>query len=242
LKRLQEIISEIFETGQFTSSGFLGGKYVKLFEEELTKFLGRPTATVNSGTSALICALWAAGIRAGDEVILPAFSFKATKNAVLALQAKPKYVDVNPNSPLMQVDKIRIGKKTKAVIVVHLFGLLCDKPDVKVPIIEDACQAFGVPGVGFGDYTCYSGYPTKRINTMEGGWISTANIGRIKDLRNHGFQGEFGLNLRMPEINAAMGYIQLINYIARPIEWKLYNYTLSPKGKCPNADNWAKQY
>jgi dTDP-4-amino-4,6-dideoxygalactose transaminase len=228
-------ITEILRNKQFTNSSHEGGKYVQLFEEALTKFLHKPTIVVNSGTSALLTSLWLAGVRAGDEVIIPAYSFVATKNAVEILQAKPVYVDIDLKTYTMKTDEIKITKNTKAIIIVHLYGNVCKMPAVQIPVIEDACQAFGVDGVGKGDYTCYSFYPTKRINTMEGGAVSCKNPDSVRDFRNHGEGG--GLNLRMPEINAALGWMQMQNYRPKKIPFKHYDYTLSPPGQCPNADS-----
>ena len=235
MKRLREIINEIFETGEFTNSTFRGGKYVRLFEHELTQFLGKETITVNSGTSALITALWLAGVRAGDKVSVPAYSFKATKNAVLALQAIPLYVDVKKDTCRMDTSKI---KPSKAVIIVDLFGYKAEIPrDFNHPIIRDACQNFS-DKIEFTDFTAFSFYPTKRINTMEGGAVVCDYPDAVRWYRNHGYAG---LNLRMNEVSACMGYLQMKegNFMT-PVPVKHYDYVLSPPGECPNADRLLK--
>ncbi len=238
---MKRYIEEIFETGQFTSSSHEGGKYVQLFEGELTKFLGRPTVTVNSGTSALIAALKSAGLGIGSIVAIPAYSFIATKNAVLSIGAKPYYVDIKEDGT---IDLDKLPNAYDAVMVVDLYGKVADIPNTDQPVIEDAAQAFGVPGTGEGDFVCYSFYPTKRINTMEGGAVTCDDPDEIRFFRNHTapmpYGNSWGLNLRMNEISAAMGYEQITNYIAKPIEIRKYNYTLSPPGQCPNADALLK--
>jgi len=235
-------IKEIFESGQFTNSSLDGGKYVQLFERELTTYLKRPTVAVNSGTSALIMSLWLAGVRAGDEVIIPAYSFRATKNAVLALQAKPVYVDIKLDNYCIDPKGIdeKVTKKTKAIIVVDLYGNISPIRFIDdIPVIEDACQALGTIEKIRANYTCFSFYPTKIVNTMEGGAITCRDFDatNVKDLRNHGFLCGFGYNMRMNEVSAMMGYIQMLNFIPRKPEIKRYDYTLSPKGECPNADS-----
>ena len=235
-------IKEIFDSGQFTNSSMNGGKYVQLFERELSTYLKRPTVAVSSGTSALILSLWAAGVRAGDEVIIPAYSFRATKNAVLALQAKPVYADISLDNYCILAREIdeKVTDRTKAIIIVDLYGNISPIRFIDdIPVIEDACQALGTIKKIRADYTCFSFYPTKIVNTMEGGAVTCRDFDatNIKDLRNHGFLMGFGFNMRMNEISALMGYVQMLNFIPRPPEIKHYDYTLSPRGLCPNADS-----
>ena len=237
--KAQEIFKEILESGQFTDSSLRGGKYVQLFEKALTDYLGKPTIVVNSGTSALIVSLWLAGVRAGDEVIIPAYSFQATKSAVLALQAVPKYCDIKDDYT-MKLDRRKITRKTKAIIIVDLYGNICEYPLTHIPIIEDACQALGTihPDAICADFTCFSFYPTKIVNTMEGGAITVQHeeqADAIRKLRTY----PDGLNFRMPEINATMGWLQMQDFKGGLPDnyFQPYSYTLSPPGLCPVADS-----
>lgn len=241
---LIDAIKEIIDSGQYTNSTVRGGKWVKKFENQLSKYLKKPTICVNSGTSAIILSLKMAGVKAGDEVIIPAYGFIATKNAVLALQATPVYVDINPNTFCMDVKKAIITKNfsnsPKAIIITDLYGNICDVPNTMgyIPIIEDACQALGTIKECRADYTCFSFYPTKIINAMEGGAIACNDPWKVRQLRTY----PDGLNYRMGEINACIGYHNMLDFEGgRPKNWyKHYDYTLSPKGECPNADYASK--
>jgi len=122
------------------------------------------------------------------------------------------------------------------VILVDLYGniagdLWCDD----VPVIEDACQALGTIKECRADFTVFSFYPTKVLGTMEGGAIACKSPTQVRLQRTY----PDGLNYRMPEINAAMGYLQMINFEPKQIPKKHYNYTLSPRGECPIADKVA---
>ena len=156
---------------------------------------------VTSATTALHLAVIALDVKAGDEVIVPAFTWVSTANVVLYQGAKVVFVDVDPitfNLDLKDLRK-RITKRTKAIIPVHLFGLCADMDQIKelangIPLIEDgACAAGsgykGVPAGGLGTIGCFSFHPRKSVTTGEGGMVTTnddrlAEI--IKSLRNHG--------------------------------------------------------
>ena len=227
-EELKLIIDDVIRTGQYTSSAHNGGKYVQAFEEELHKYLGKETILVNSGTSALITALHLSGVGHGDQVIIPAYSFRATKNAVIAVGAEPVCVDIKLTDFTIDPSKIIITGRTKAIIAVHLYGNVADINAIKkrvdgIKIIEDSAQAFGSVAPNgnkagtLGDYGCFSFYPSKIINTMEGGAItvnSQVDQHNAKLFRNHGsdnYGGDpiWGLNLRMNEISAGMGLTQL---------------------------------
>lgn len=156
---------------------------------------------VTSCTTALHLALLALGIKDGDEVLVPAFTWVATANAVLFCNAKPVLVDVDPLT--FNIDPSQIAEKltdrTKAIIPVHLFGLCADiqairavAPDLK--IVEDAAcasgaECFDVPAGGLGDIGCFSFHPRKSITTGEGGMVTTNDdelAEKINRLRNHG--------------------------------------------------------
>ena len=163
----------------------------------------------------------------------------ATENAVLALQALPIYIDIKEDYT-MDMDELKRTHCTrlKAIVIVDLFGNICDYPEFSVPpIIEDACQALGTIQEIRANYTCFSFYYSKIVHAGgEGGAITTTDPDEVRRLRTY----PDGLNYRMPEINAAIGYHNLLNMVRKKPEVKLYNYTLSPPGECPNADRLLK--
>ena len=208
------------------------GPEVTSFEAEFSKMVGeRECVAVNSGTSALHLSLIALGIGPGDEVIVPSFTFAATANVVSLVGATPKFVDIDPKTYCLQPELIltAITTKTKAIIVVHLYGLPADMKNVcqiakdhSLLVIEDAAQAHmaSIDGkmVGtFGDAAAFSFYPTKNMTSGEGGMIvlresDKAHICRL--LRNQGMEKKYqnelpGFNLRMTDIHAAIGRVQL---------------------------------
>ena len=214
-------------------SGILAqGPEVKSFEAEFSKIVGgRECVAVNSGTSALHLSLISLGISAGDEVIVPSFTFAATANVVALVGATPVFVDIDPKTYCINPESIELAitKKTKAIIVVHLYGLAADMERImaiaklhSLMVIEDAAQAHlaSISGVNvgtFGDGAAFSFYPTKNMTSGEGGMIvlnnsKTARICRL--LRNQGMETRYqneitGFNLRMTDIHAAIGRCQL---------------------------------
>ncbi len=220
-------------------SGLLAqGAEVANFEKEFSKFVeDRECVAVNSGTSALHVALLTLGIGKGDEVIIPSFTFAATANSVALTGATPVFVDINPQT--FCIDPLEIANaitaKTKAIQVVHLYGLPASMLEImkiakkhKLLVIEDAAQAHlanigGKPVGSFGDAAAFSFYPTKNMTSGEGGMIvykdsSVARIARL--FRNQGMEKRYeneivGYNLRMTEIHAAIGRVQLSNLVAR---------------------------
>ncbi len=210
------------------------GKEVEQFENMIKEYLGvKHCFAVTSGTAALHLSMMALGIKPGDEVIVPAFTFPATANVVEVIGANVKFVDVNIEDYCINIEQVEaaINKHTKAIIVVHEFGYpvemtpfnqLGKKYDLK--IIEDAACALGSKNgndfVGTqSDIGCFSLHPRKAITTGEGGLITTNNDEHakiIKQLRNHGIDYESGkprfvvpgLNYRMNNIQAAMGIAQ----------------------------------
>jgi len=210
------------------------GPKVREFESLFAKFIGAENAVaVNSGTAALHCALYAAGIKPGDEVITTPFSFVATANSILMQGAKPVFADIEEGSCNINVKNIeeKITKKTKAVIAVDLYGHPYDYEGMKkiaerhsLQIIEDACQAIGAECNGrkcgtLGDIGTFSFYATKNITTAEGGMLTTGSdefAELARRFRHHG-QSEktryeyfdLGFNYRMTDINAAIGVEQL---------------------------------
>lgn len=180
------------------------GPRVKEFEDYWNLFTGsKNSIAVTSCTTALHLALITAGINAGDEVIVPAFTWVATANAVEYTGAVPVFCDIDLNTFNIDVTKIesRITEKTKAIIPVHLFGLAVEMDAVmaiarkhNLKVIEDAACGFGayykeVHAGNFGDFGCFSFHPRKAITTGEGGMITTNNsedAETLRSLRDHG--------------------------------------------------------
>ena len=164
----------------------------KIFEEEFCKRFEVPDAiAVNSGTSALIAALWSLDLKPGDEVITTPFTFIATSNAILICGAKPVFVDCNLQTGNMDCERIEaaITPDTKAIGLVHFLGIPCDMDHVlrvadqyQLKVIEDCALAIGACYKGkhvglFGDVGCFSFYPVKHITTGEGGMFVTRHAG-----------------------------------------------------------------
>ncbi|MCD6300929.1 MAG: DegT/DnrJ/EryC1/StrS family aminotransferase [Staphylothermus sp.] len=214
-------------------SGILAhGPEVEAFEKEFAEYIGvKYAVAVANGTAALDLALKAIGVKEGDEVITTPFTFIATANAILFQRAKPVFADIDPKTYNLDQNEVleKITNKTKAIIVVHLYGQPADMKafkeiaeDHKLYLIEDSAQAHGAEFMGqktgsFGDVAIFSFYPTKNMTTGEGGMVTTNNkeiADRVKLLRNHGqsekyLHVELGWNLRMTSIAAAIGRAQL---------------------------------
>jgi dTDP-4-amino-4,6-dideoxygalactose transaminase len=214
-------------------SGMLAqGPEVAAFEEEFSQLVGGlHSVALNSGTSALHMAFLAGGIGAGDEVIVPSFSFAATANAVALTGATPVFVDIELDT--FNIDpaafEAAITPRTKAVMPVHLYGHpaamgqildIAKKHDLQV--YEDAAQAVaasldGTPVGAFGLAASFSFYPTKNMTSGEGGMVTTpdATLARaVRVLRNQGMEKRYenevvGFNTRMTDIHAAIGRVQL---------------------------------
>jgi len=223
-------ITKLLESGTLTNSSFGGGEVVRKFEKKMAEFLGTKYAVaVSSGTMALRLALAAAGVKKGDEVIVPAYTFPAAEHEIKSLGAIPVRVDINIIDYTISYESVRkkITKKAKAIIPVHIFGNLCMMNFVKqiaadygLKIIEDCAQSLGTTSNNkqtgtFGDYGCFSFYPTKIITTIEGGLITTKtkyDYERLLAMRNHGKAEDGsisqGTNARMTEINAVIGCSQ----------------------------------
>ena len=226
------LVTSILRNGALTSSANLGGKYVQTFEKSAASFVKSKYAiAVNSGTAALQAALYALDIKQGDEVLVPSFTFVATANAVVSTGAKPVFVDILKDNYTIDPEDLqkKITKKTRAIIPVHLYGNVAYVKQLSeiskkhnIPIIEDSAQSLGSTYKGkhtgtFFDMGCFSMYPAKVMTAGEGGFIVTDNK-KLRDkllmIRNHGMLNGydtrvFGLNLRLPEINAAIASIQM---------------------------------
>lgn len=210
-----------------------GGKYLVKFEEEFAKYCGVNYASgCTSGTSALHLALLAADIKPGDEVIVPDFTMISTAAAVKYVGATPVFVDATSDTFNINANRIadKVTKNTKAIIVVHAFGVPCDMVKINIIaklynliIIEDAAEAHGATYDGkkvgsLGDIACFSFYGNKMITTGEGGMVVTNNktfIDKVNYYKNQAFSENrfihhnIGYNYRMTNIQAAIGLAQL---------------------------------
>jgi dTDP-4-amino-4,6-dideoxygalactose transaminase len=208
------------------------GPEVAAFESEFSAFVsGRHCIAVNSGTSGLHMALIAVGVRPGDEVIVPSFTFAATANSVCLAGGKPVFVDIDPRTFNIDPAAIEaaITPRTRGIQPVHLYGQPAAMDQIhaiakkhNLFIVEDACQAHlatfnGTPVGAFGDAGVFSFYPTKNMTSGEGGMITTADdeIARTSRLlRNQGMEKRYenevvGFNTRMTDIHAAIGRVQV---------------------------------
>lgn len=222
-------------TAVLRSSRLSQGPALHSFEKALAAYVRVDHAVaLNSGTSALQLALRALKIGDGDEVILPSFSFMAVTNAVLTANATPIYVDIAPDTLNLDPKKIEplLNPRTKAIIVVHTFGLPAPVSEVaaiarrhRLSLIEDSCEALGTEVNGrkagsFGDVGIFAFYPNKQITTGEGGALvtnSAALADTVRSLSNQGRQpspqwfqhAEAGFSYRLSEMNCALGLQQL---------------------------------
>jgi len=208
------------------------GEYVERFEKEFAAHLGRRFAlAVSNGTAALHLAVLAAGVNAGDEVIVPSFTFAATANCVLYVGARPVFVDIDPDSYNIDPEGLEtsISHRTKAIIVVHYGGQTADMDPIleiakkkNVRVIEDATEAHGATykkakAGALGEIGCFSFYPNKNMTTGEGGMFVTDDeqiLKKVRLLRNHGQDSRFhhvtiGYNYKLTDIQATLGLVQL---------------------------------
>jgi dTDP-4-amino-4,6-dideoxygalactose transaminase len=218
------------------SQSLILGPFVERFEKNLAAYCGVKHAIgVTSGTDALLLALMAIGIKPGDEVICPAFTFFATASGVARLGAKPVFVDIEPDSFNIDPRKIQaaITKKTRAIIPVHLFGQVARMEAINeiacrngLLVVEDAAQAigakrFGKPACSMGFVGCLSFYPTKNLGAFgDAGAVCTnddALADRLRLLREHGmrpryYYKEIGGMFRIAALQAAVLDVKL-NYL-----------------------------
>ncbi len=221
----QQVLDGI--AGLIDRSSFILGENVRGLEAEIAAYAGAQHAVgMSSGTDAQLVALMALDIKAGDEVIVPTFTFFATAGVVARLGAKPVFVDLDPatfNTTGWQVEAA-ITPRTKAIMPVHLFGQVADMPAILeaaaafgIPVIEDACQSMGAKGWGkhagqFGEMTAFSFYPTKNLGAFGDAGLTlirddAALAARVRRLRVHGMEPvymhhEVGINGRLDEMQA----------------------------------------
>ena len=226
------------------STQFINGSHVKEFQSELASYLGvKHVITCGNGTDALQIAMMALGLRPGDEVITPSFTYIATTEVVALLGLKPVFVDCDSDTFNISANEIEkaITKKTKAIVPVHLFGQSCNMKEIiqiankyNLFVIEDNAQAIGSTYYGFsenkktgtiGDIGCTSFFPSKNLGCYgDGGAIMTNNDElneKIRMIANHGqskryYHEVIGCNSRLDNIQAAVLRIklrELDNYI-----------------------------
>ncbi|MCX8021918.1 MAG: DegT/DnrJ/EryC1/StrS family aminotransferase [Syntrophorhabdaceae bacterium] len=218
LKKIGEILSE---------QKLILGDYVKLLEKTIGEYTGVPYAiSCANGTDALILSLMALGIKEGDEVITTPYTFFSTASSIALLGGRPVFVDIDERDLNINPEFIEaaITPKTKAIMVVHLFGKLCDMKPIEdiadrygLSLIEDMAQSLGARKDGkmagsFGDIAALSFYPTKNLGGIgEGGMVLTKreDLGeKVKKLRVHGMgqvpyiHEMLGINSRLDEIKA----------------------------------------
>ena len=226
----KKYLNDCIDTGWVSSEG----SYVGLFENKFAKKIGRKHAiAVANGTAAIDIAVEAIGIKQNDEVIVPSFTIISCILQILRVGAVPVFVDADPATWNMDVSQIesKITSKTKAIMVVHIYGLSVDmKPVIniakkyKLKLIEDSAEMIGQkymnkPCGSFGDISTFSFYSNKHVTTGEGGMVFTNDDNlaeKCRELRNLCFQKEkrfvhkdLGWNFRMTNLQAALGLAQL---------------------------------
>ena len=226
----KKYLNECIDTGWISSEG----PFIKRFEEEMASYVGRKFGVaVSNGSAALDIAVRALGIKEGDEVIMPTFTIISPAQSVVYAGGKPVLVDADAQTWCMDVKQIeaKITPKTRAIIVVHIYGFPTDMDLVialankyKLHIIEDAAEMHGQTYKGrqcgsFGHISIFSFYPNKHITTGEGGMIMTDDetlAEKCKYYRNLCFKPErrfvheeLGWNYRMTNLQAAVGVAQL---------------------------------
>lgn len=265
----KKYLNECIDTGWISSEG----PFINKFEKEFASRMGRRHGiAVTNGTAAIDAAVEAIGIKKGDEVIVPTFTIISCLHQIIRLGAVPVLVDADPktwNINISQLEK-KISSKTRAIMVVHIYGLpvemdpvekICKKYNLK--LIEDSAELIGQyyknrPCGSFGEISTVSFYPNKHITTGEGGMILTDDddlAEKCRELRNLCFQRkkrfvheQLGWNLRMSNIQAALGLAQLerLDKFINKKRWigNLYNKLLSdlttiqlPLSKTEYAEN-----
>ena len=218
-------VAEVLASGMVAQ-----GKRVAELEGEWAEFVGvKHAIAMSNGTVALMSIFAGIGLEPGDEVITVSHTFAATANAILFTGATPVFVDIEPDTYLIDAKKIEaaITPRTRAICPVHLFGLVADMDMIQaiadrhgLAVVEDACQAHGAmfrgrPAGSFGS-GAFSLYATKNMTTAEGGFVTTSDD-RLADwlrlYRNQGMRARYpfemlGYNFRMTDIAAAIGLAQ----------------------------------
>ncbi|MGA1848607.1 MAG: DegT/DnrJ/EryC1/StrS family aminotransferase [Thermoplasmatota archaeon] len=263
----RKAVLDVLESGMYVK-----GPRAEELEGVFKDLVGSPYAvSCSSGSTALMLAFKALGVGPGDEVIVPSHTFIATINGFWHFGARPRFVDIDPMTYTMDAEQVRdaVNERTAAVLPVHLYGHPADMgplidiaEEKEIALIGDAAQAHGARYKGvdvgaIGDMTCYSFFPSKVVTVAgEGGLITCDDeelYGLLKALRNHGrYDGErdistmAGFNMRLPEIAAAVGLVQL-KHMDGWIETRreiarVYNEELSGLEwlETPDEMEWAK--
>ena len=224
----REAVDRVLRSGMLAQ-----GPEVKAFEEEFSAHFGldRACVAVNSGTSGLHLGLLSSGVKAGDEVIVPSFTFAATCNSVALTGATPVFADISADDFCLDPAAVEaaVTDRTVGIMPVHLYGHPAKMPQLQavadrhgLKVFEDAAQAHGAslngtPVGAFGQFAMFSLYPTKNMTSGEGGMVSVADpeTERLMRLyRNQGMERQYhnevvGFNMRMTDIHAAIGRVQL---------------------------------
>ena len=224
----REAVDRVLRSGMVAQ-----GPEVAAFETEFAQHFvqARPTVAVNSGTAGLHLGLLAVGVGAGDEVIVPSFTFAATANSVALTGGTPVFVDIEPETFTIDPAAVEaaITPRTKGIMPVHLYGhparmreLAAIAEKHGIALYEDAAQAHGAslngkPVGTWGEFAMFSLYPTKNMTSGEGGMVTTASAEHARNvrlLRNQGMEKQYeneviGFNARMTDIHAAIGRVQL---------------------------------
>jgi perosamine synthetase len=226
-----QAVLEVMRKGPLTNAMGQGPKVLE-FEKNYAKFAGvKHAVAVNNGTAALNAALLAVGVKPGDEVIVPSFTFVATAESVVFAGAKPVFADIDPETYTLSTADVEkaITSKTKAILPVDLYGYSADMKPLReiaekhgLALLEDAAQAHGTtyqgkPAGSYADAACWSLYASKNMTTGEGGMVTTDDDKideTLRLIRNHGEKAKYasiimGNNYRMPELEAAIGIVQL---------------------------------
>ena len=254
--QFKEIRDEVMQgvTKILEDQQFILGPEVKAFETEIAETVGVKAAVgCASGSDALLLALMALGVEAGDEVIVPAFTFVATAGSVARLGAKPVFVDILPDTYNLDSSLIErlITNRTRAIIPVHLFGLPADLDAIQdiarrrhLSVVEDAAQAIGAryreKQVGStSEFGCFSFFPSKNLGGAGDGGLITTNspetAERLRVLRAHGARRKYsydvlGINSRLDAIQAAILRVKLRH---------LHDWT---EGRRRNADRYQNLF
>ena len=249
----REAVDKVLASGSLAQ-----GADVAAFEEEFAAAVGAPHAVaVNSGTSALHLMLLALGLGAGDDVIVPSFTFAATANSVALTGATPVFADIDPRTFCITADSVRAAatERTRAVMPVHLYGHPAPMTELRDLcleqgwlLVEDAAQAHlatvdGRPVGTWGATAAFSFYPTKNMTTGEGGIVTAADpevVRTIRLLRNQGMEARYqneivGFNTRMTNIAGAIGRVQL-KKLPKWTESRIANASALSEGLADLAD------
>jgi dTDP-3-amino-2,3,6-trideoxy-4-keto-D-glucose/dTDP-3-amino-3,4,6-trideoxy-alpha-D-glucose/dTDP-2,6-dideoxy-D-kanosamine transaminase len=252
-KKIFKEIEKVVKFGDFT----LGKKVIE-FEKNISKLLkSKFVVSVGSGTDALFLSLKALGIKEGDEVITPSYTFYATIGAIVTAGAKPVFVDIKEDYNLDEslIEK-KITKKTKAILPVHWAGRICEMTKImqiskkyNIPVVEDACHGilatYNNKFAGtFGDFGCFSMHPLKNLNIWgDGGFMIIKKKSMYKKmllLRNHGLASRnknliFGYNSRLDTVQSVVA-LHLLKKIKKITNTRIRNANYLDKKLCTNKN------